>query len=80
MCNNCGETYKNNCVRQNQQLLSVYEQWVETWTSSVLQSMLVAHNADNLSDQLNAQVNQNPNVANDRNYVLAALNINNPEV
>ena len=59
-------------------MMSVAEPCIESWIQSALQSMQLAHLADNLGDNLAAQINQNPNIAADPN-ILGQLNLDNPE-
>ena len=45
-----------------------------------LQSLMIAHEADDASDRLIEAVNRNPEIAQNGNFILAALNIDNPEI
>ena len=79
-CIRCDEVFRHNSVRQFQQVISIYESWVQTWITMGLQSLVIAHEADDASDRLIEAVNRNPEIAQNGNFILAALNIDNPEI
>ena len=79
-CVRCDEVFRHNSVRQFQQVVSIYESWIQTWITMGLQSLMIAHEADDASDRLIEAVNNNPAIANNGNFILAALNIDNPEI